>query len=95
MSFEDEALTHARQQLVDLAETCGVKEDDVHVVIGNPSHEIKELAASMNADLVVVGSHGRHGLGLLLGSTANAVVHGAANDVLCVKVNRTEGGTRA
>jgi hypothetical protein len=26
VSFEDEARTHARQQLVDPAETCGVKE---------------------------------------------------------------------
>ncbi len=29
VSFEDEALTHARQQLVDPAETCGVKEDEL------------------------------------------------------------------
>ncbi len=26
--LKDEALTHARQQLVDRAETCGVKEED-------------------------------------------------------------------
>ncbi|MBL8251963.1 MAG: universal stress protein [Candidatus Competibacter sp.] len=37
-------------------------------------------------DLIVVGSHGRHGLALLLGSTANAVLHGAPCDVLAVRI---------
>ena len=37
-------------------------------------------------DLVVVGSHGRHGLALLLGSTANGVLHGSPTDVLAVRV---------
>jgi universal stress protein A len=37
-------------------------------------------------DLVVVGSYGRHGLQLLLGSTANGVLHLAACDVLAVRV---------
>jgi len=39
-----------------------------------------------NTDLVIVGSHGRHGVRLLLGSTANAVLHGAECDVLAVRV---------
>jgi len=34
---------------------------------------------------VVIGSHGRHGVQLLLGSTANAV-HGASCDVLAVRM---------
>ena len=38
------------------------------------------------ADLIVVGSHGRHGLALLLGSTASGVLHGAPCDVLAVRV---------
>ena len=38
------------------------------------------------ADLIVVGSHGRHGLALLLGSTANDVLHGAPCDVLAVRL---------
>ena len=38
------------------------------------------------ADVIVVGSHGRHGIALLLGSTANGVLHGATTDVLAVRV---------
>ena len=38
------------------------------------------------ARLIVVGSHGRHGLALLLGSTANGVLHHAKCDVLAVRI---------
>ena len=44
-----------------------------------------ELAAG--ADLIVIGTHGRHGLGLLLGSTASGVIHGVQCDVLAVRVS--------
>lgn len=40
--------------------------------------------AEQNADLVVIGSHGRHGLELLFGSKSNEVVHGTPCDVLAV-----------
>ena len=42
------------------------------------------------ADIIVVGSHGRHGLALLLGSTANGVLHGASCDVLAVRVGHDD-----
>jgi universal stress protein A len=38
-------------------------------------------------DLIVVGSHARWGLALLLGSTTDGVMHGADCDVLAVKVD--------
>ena len=45
-------------------------------------------AALEACDLIVVGSHGRHGLALLLGSTANDVLHGAPCDVLAVHLKK-------
>lgn len=54
------------------------------VCTGHPSEEIHALADELEVDLVVVGTHGRHGLRLLLGSTANSVLHGAKSDVLAV-----------
>jgi len=48
------------------------------------------VADEQGADLIIVGSHGRHGLALLLGSTANGVLHGAACDVLAVRVGKQE-----
>jgi len=44
------------------------------------------LAKEQGCDLIVVGSHGRHGLALLLGSTANDVLHARRRDVLAVKL---------
>lgn len=71
VSFEDEARGQARQQLVNPAGNQAVAEDNVPVVTGIPSREIKKLAASLHADLIVVGSHGRQGLGPLLGHKVN------------------------
>ncbi len=50
--------------------------------------EIHALAEKLSADLIIVGSHGRHGLALLLGSTANGVLHGAKCDVLAMRVGK-------
>jgi universal stress protein A len=56
------------------------------VEIGTPKREIVRVAAEQKAELIVLGSHGRHGLQLLLGSTANGVLHQATCDVLAVRV---------
>jgi universal stress protein A len=44
------------------------------------------LAKQTDIDLIVVGSHGRHGLALIFGSTSNSVLHGASCDVLAVRI---------
>ncbi|MND97847.1 hypothetical protein D3C76_636370 [compost metagenome] len=59
---------------------------NAHLTYGQPRQEIHNLAKEDGCDLIVVGSHGRHGLALLLGSTANDVLHGAPCDVLAVRL---------
>jgi universal stress protein A len=56
------------------------------VVLGSPKERIVRTAVERGADLIVIGSHGRHGLGRLLGSTATAVLNDAPCDVLAVRV---------
>lgn len=58
-----------------------------YVLIGQPSHEMHRYAKENEVDLIVVGSHGRHGLALVFGSTANGVLHGACCDVLAVRIH--------
>ncbi|BBI62758.1 hypothetical protein HSBAA_40640 [Vreelandella sulfidaeris] len=53
-----------------------------------PDTEIHRFAEEHGVDLIVVGSHGRHGFALLLGSTSTGVLHGAQCDVLAVRVGK-------
>ena len=84
-TFEEEALREGTAWLDTIA-TRHELTADKRAVIGSPGHEIRTYARDANADLIVVGSHGRHGLGRLLGSTANGVLHGVSCDVLVVRV---------
>lgn len=70
-----------------LADRLKIPNNQRHLPTGEAKRIILETADKIKADLIVVGSHGRHGLGLLLlGSTANGVLHGAKCDVLAVRV---------
>ena len=86
--IQDEIHQQAVQQLDRFAERHGIPEGQRHVVLGQPEVEIHALAEESSADLIVVGSHGRYGLALLMGSTANGVLHGASCDVLAVRVGK-------
>ena len=84
--IEAEAVAHATRWLSERSDLCGINADSSEVIIGTPAAEIKQQAKRIGADLIVIGTHGQHGLGLMLGSTANAVLHGAPCDVLAVRV---------
>ena len=73
-------------KLNEAAARLGVDKQHCRLIWGNPKQEIVELADKQQVDLIVVGSHGRHGLALLLGSTANAVLHHAHCDVMAVRM---------
>ena len=68
------------------ASTYGIPFDHQHLVYGRPEREIHRFAMENDVDCIVVGSHGRHGLALLFGSTANGVLHGAPCDIIAVRV---------
>ncbi|RLA49408.1 MAG: universal stress protein [Gammaproteobacteria bacterium] len=85
--IQDEIHQQATQQLKRFAKANGIDEEHQHIILGRPEVEIHATAEELGADLIVVGSHGRHGLALLLGSTANGVLHGASCDVLAVRVS--------
>ena len=84
--IQEEIHTQARAHMTQLCDPLNIPEKNRHLVVGRPETEIHHVAEEIDADLVVVGSHGRHGLSLLMGSTANGVLHGAKCDVLAVRV---------
>ncbi|PID42216.1 MAG: universal stress protein UspA [Proteobacteria bacterium] len=81
---------HARQRLEVIGKQFDISEDRIHVIIGRPDTEIHRLAEDNRFDLVVLGSHGRHGLQLLAGSTSSGVLHGASCDILAVRLHKKQ-----
>ena len=75
----------AKEVLQPLVKRLNITEQDLHILIGHSSGEILAFAQKENVDLIITGSHGVHGLQLLLGSTTNAILHGAKCDVLAVR----------
>jgi len=81
-----ELLEIAKAQLKALGKKLGVPIDQQCLVWGIPNQEIVAFANAQQVDLIVLGSHGRHGLALLLGSTVNVVAHYALCDFMAVRL---------
>jgi len=83
----DEALEkQAHERMRRFAERTGLgKHAGQEVHWGNPKWSIVSRAREKGVDLIVMGSHGRHGIERLLGSVSNSVLHKASCDVLIVK----------
>jgi universal stress protein A len=86
--IQEEIHEQATQQMRRFAESNDIDLQHQHIVLGKPEVEIHATAEELGVDLIVLGSHGRHGLALLMGSTANGVMHGAKCDVLAVRVGK-------
>ncbi len=85
-SLEEIMRKESRRQMSEVAERLDIAKENCYLREGSPAHEIHELVKEVGFDLIVVGTHGRSGLKLLLGSTANSVLHGATCDVLAVRI---------
>ncbi|MXS84865.1 universal stress protein [Nitrosomonas sp. HPC101] len=75
-----------KQKLNEVGDGLEIDPDRRWLVWGEPRQEIIRIAEQEKIDLIMVGSRGRHGLALLLGSTANSVLHHAKCDVLAVRL---------
>ncbi|MES3006849.1 MAG: universal stress protein [Pseudomonadota bacterium] len=84
--LQDEAIEIATERMADIGKDFDIPVARQHVVIGSAATEIRAMAEELSSDLIVIGSHGRSGWKLLLGSTANKVLHGAHCDILTVRV---------
>ncbi|WP_133135994.1 universal stress protein [Legionella rowbothamii] len=80
----------AEKELNELGDKLGVDDQHRFIEFGSTKNEILRVAKERNIDLIVTGSHGKHGLSLLLGSTANSILHNAQCDVLIVRSQISE-----
>jgi len=89
IDLNEELMNAAKRRLSELSKTLVIPDERQFLEMGSAKLEIVATAEEQHVDLIVVGSHGRHGLALLLGSTANGVLHHAKCDVLAVRIQDT------
>lgn len=84
--IHSELAAEARKRLLALSDSVDVPASRVHNLNGQPAREIRELAKKIDAGLIVVGGHGKHGLELIMGSTSTGIAHGVTCDLLIVRL---------
>lgn len=85
--IENKLKAELEARMKSLGSEFGIPESHQHLLSGNPAPEIRRFADENEIDLVVLGTHGQKGVQLLLGSTANSVLHGVCCDVLAVRIH--------
>lgn len=86
-SIQEQLNEHANTKLNKFCSDLDYPVTTQQVSVGQTETEIHRIADNECVDLIIVGSHGRHGIALLLGSTANGVLHGAKCDVLAIRIH--------
>ena len=86
VQIEDELIERSRTKLTALAARLGLDKARLRIEAGNTKAEILRVAAEEAVDLIVLGSHERHGLAILVNFTEDTVLHAAQCDVLAVRL---------
>jgi len=55
-------IDQARTAMQEMGEAINVATDNQHIVFGSVKQEILKMAEEQSFDLIIIGSHGRHGL---------------------------------
>lgn len=76
----------ARNALLKFAKKYEIPVKNLFFENGSVKAVVEKIANKIKADLIIVGTHSHHGLDVLLGSHANAILHVAKCDVLVVKI---------
>jgi len=83
--LESPIIESAKESMRLLGEQLQVDEKSCYIEFGSVKNQVLKLAIRLQVDLIIVGSHGRHGFSALLGSSASGIVHGANCDVLTIR----------
>lgn len=85
--WQEQSVQTSREKLAFIGQKLGIPPERQVVTVGTLRAEILRVAKELMADLILVGSHGRHGISLFLhGSVATDLVSHASCDVLVVNV---------
>lgn len=84
--IENMLLDHAKKEMEKVGKKLNIPKKNQIINIGSAKFIVLEETEKSKADLIIIGSRGNSGIRLLIGSTANAVLHGAKCDVLAVRI---------
>lgn len=88
---EESRKDHVQKAFDELKRKHSAPDMVTEIRVGNPGLEISDYASDINADLIVIPSHGFHGMKrLILGSVAERVLRHADCDVLVLRRNDAE-----
>lgn len=83
--YEDINIEVTKKKLKEMGFFNQFDKNNLIIEFGSIKNVILNTAEKLHCDLIVVGSHGRHGLQKILGSTANAILYGATQDVFMIR----------
>ncbi|HTP39461.1 MAG TPA: universal stress protein [Steroidobacteraceae bacterium] len=86
VQIDEQMQSRAQQQLVELGATLGLAPAACVCTTGAAKNEILRYARSYQCDLLVLGSHERHGVSILVNLTEDTLLHAAPCDLLAVRV---------
>ncbi|SEQ78623.1 universal stress protein A [Nitrosomonas sp. Nm51] len=81
---DDLLLQTEKNKFIQICDAVQIIPANRWLIWGVPQEEITRLSLQKKIDLIIVGSHGRHGLAALMGSTAKNVIFHAECDVMTV-----------
>lgn len=88
---DESRMKHVNEKFAELKLKLDAPKIESEIRVGNPGLEIADYAAELGADLIVIPSHGYHGVKrLVLGSVAERVIRHATCDVLVLRRSDAE-----
>ena len=87
--FNSEEYTRLiKDALLTLLKKVNLPASTLQIISGLPVSTITDFAEKNNMDLIIVGSHGKNGIRLLLGSVASGILHKAKCDVFVYRLKK-------
>ena len=90
VEFDSPIIDDAKRELAKLGDSFGIPERQQLVAFGSVKTHVLRVAEEQNVDLIIVGSHGRHGITRILGSNSSAIVQGAKCDVFVIRTEASK-----
>ena len=86
MQIDTEREKDAYKRIIELVQAYHLNNEQIKIVTGYPKEAILDVAKELEADLIVLGSHGHYGITHhLLGSTTRVITNDADCDVYIVR----------